>query len=154
MNLKTLEKSKPVRFNYPLTNTPNLLVKLGVKVDHGIGPDNDIVAYSGICQHLGCYYDFLPLGSSPPCNSAYAATESVGYCCCHGSQYDLTHNGKVIGGPAPYPLPRVILELEKSSGDIYAVGMGPPTIYGHGPRGTIDSKLVLRYDMEGGKVVS
>ena len=57
-NLSSLESLKPVQFNYPLVNTPNVLVKLGVKAENGVGPDGDIVAYSIICQHLGCYYGF------------------------------------------------------------------------------------------------
>jgi arsenite oxidase small subunit len=155
--LASLETLTPVIFNYPLTNTPNFLVKLGVKpgvtVKNGIGPDNDVVAFSGICQHLGCYYGFVPPGSSPPCNKGFEASRSQGYCCCHGSQYDFTNGAAVIGGPAPRPVPQVTLEYD-SSGNINAVSMGPPTIFGHGPPGTTDPALVLQYDLQGGQVVS
>ena len=60
-----------------------------------------------------------------------------GYCCCHGGQYDFLHDAKVLGGPPPRP-ESVILKYDDSSGDIYAIGMGPPTIFGHGPPGTTD----------------
>jgi arsenite oxidase small subunit len=154
INAKSLESLKPVRFNYPLVDTPNLLVKLGVKAEYGLGPDGDIVAFSDICQHLGCFYGFQPPGSSPSCNRSYKATVPEGYCCCHGSYYDFTQDAKVIGGPAPRPVPRVIMEYDASTRDIYAVGMAPPTIFGHGPPGTTDPSLVLKYDLEGGEVVT
>jgi arsenite oxidase small subunit len=153
VNINELKPLTPVYFNYPLTNTPNLLVKLGVKAKNGVGPDGDIVAFSDICQHLGCFYGFVPPNGSPPCNASYKAPESIGYCCCHGSQYDFVDGAKVIGGPAPRPLPQVQLELDQSTGDIYAVAMGPPTIFGHGPPGTTNPDLVLQYDTSGGTLV-
>jgi arsenite oxidase small subunit len=153
-NINQLQPLTPVHFNYPLTNEPNILVKLGVKAKNGIGPDGDIVAFSDICQHLGCFYGFVPPDGSPPCNSSYKAPESIGYCCCHGSRYDFVDGAKVIGGPAPRPVPQVTLELDQGTGDIYAVSMGPPTIFGHGPPGTTSPDLVLQYDTSGGTLVS
>ncbi len=152
-NLNSLVLLTPISFNYPLTNTPNLLVKLGVKAQNGVGPDGDIVAYSNICQHLGCYYSFLKPGTSPSCNPSFSASIPQAYCCCHGSQYDFVNGAKVIGGPAPRPLPPVTLEYDSTTGDIYAVAMGPPTIYGHGPPGTTDPALVMQYDLQGGNLV-
>jgi arsenite oxidase small subunit len=154
LNLKTLESLKPVRFNYPLVNTPNFLVKLNVKADNGIGPDGDIVAYSSLCQHLGCYIAFQPSGASPPCDPTYKTSTSEGYCCCHGGEYDFTQGGKVIGGPPPRPVPHVLLEYDKTTGDIYAVGMSEPTIFGHGPPGTTNAGSVLSYDLQGGEIVT
>ena len=153
-NVSSLETLKPLRFNYPLVNTPNVLVKLGVKAESGVGPDGDIVAYSTICQHLGCYIGFQPPGSSPPCNAAYQAPVAEGYCCCHGGQYDFTQGAKVIGGPPPRSVPSVQLEYDPSTGDIYAVAMSAPTIFGHGPPGTTDPPAVLAYDLQGGEVVT
>jgi arsenite oxidase small subunit len=153
-NLSSLNPLTPVSFNYPLTNTPNILVKLGVKAQGGVGPDKDIVAFSGICQHLGCFYGFVPPGGSPPCNKAHSASSSEGYCCCHGSVYDFVNGAKVISGPAPRPLPQVQLEYDASTGNINAISMGPPTIFGHGPGGTTNPALVLQYDLQGGTIVS
>lgn len=147
-NISDLVASTPVSFNYPLEETPNILVKLGVKADGGVGPDGDIVAYSVVCQHLGCITAFLPTGTGPACDSSYKAPGPEGYCCCHGSIYDLASGAAVIGGPAPRPLPQVILSVD-SSGDIYAVGMGPPTIFGH----DTGSSNVLG-DLQGGTPVS
>ena len=146
--LSDLIAGTPVIFNYPLDNEPNVLIKLGQKATNGIGPDGDIVAFSLICQHLGCIWGFLPTGTSPPCNAQYQATEPVGYCCCHGSVFDLTGAARVIGGPSPRPQPQVQLEVD-ASGAIYAVGMGPPTIFGHGSAGSAD----VSADLQGGNLV-
>lgn len=129
-NVSSLQVGTPVSFNYPLEETPNILVKLGVKAKNGVGPDGDIVAFSVICQHLGCIWGFVGSGSSPSCNSSFTASGPIGYCCCHGSEYDLTNAAKVIGGPAPRPVPGVILSYDSTTGNIYAIGMTPPTIFG------------------------
>jgi arsenite oxidase small subunit len=154
VNINDLKTNVAVNFNYPLDNTPNYLVKCNEKAENGIGPDGDIVAFSAICQHLGCIYKFIPPESSPPCNPNYKENFDTGYCCCHGSQYDYLEGGKVIGGPAPHPVPQVKLELDSNTGDIYAVEMGPPTIFGHGPSGTSQPDLLLKYDLQGGTIVS
>jgi arsenite oxidase small subunit len=148
-NMSDLSPGKSITFNYPLEETPNILMKLGAKAEGGVGPDGDIVAFSQICQHLGCIYGYLAAGASPSCNASYQASGPVGYCCCHGSQFDLVNGAKVIGGPSPRPQPRVILEFESSTSDIYATGMMPPTIFGH----NTGSNDVL-YDLQGGTPVS
>ena len=122
-------------------------MKLGQKAKGGIGPDGDIVAFSQICQHLGCLYAFQPTGSSPPCESSYKAPGPEGYCCCHGSIYDYANGGKVVGGPAPRPIPQVVIELD-SDGSIYATGMNPPSIFGHNT-GSND----VSADLQGGNLV-
>ena len=147
-NISDLKLNTPLNFNYPLDNEPNILLKLGQKADGGVGPDGDIVAFSQICQHLGCIYGFEAPGDSPDCNTSYQAGGPVGYCCCHGSIYDLLHGAKVIGGPAPRPEPQVTLEIDPS-GDIYATGMSPPTIFGHNT-GSSD----VSADLQGGTPVS
>ena len=154
LNVASLQPLKPVRFNYPLVNTPNLLVKLGVGAENGVGPNADIVAYSTICQHLGCYFGFQAPDTSPPCNSSIKTSTAEGYCCCHGGEYDFVNGAKVIGGPPPRPVPAVKLEYDQSTGDIYAVAMGPPAIFGHGPPGTTDLDQVLKNDLEGGQLVT
>ena len=153
-NIKQLTNLTPLIFNYPLTNTPNILVKLGVAATNGVGPNGDIVAFSAICQHLGCQYSFIQPGASPVCNAAYKAAIPMGYCCCHGSQYDFVHGAKVIGGPAPRPVPMVQLQFDASTGNINAVSMGAPTIFGHGPPGTTDPTHVMQYDLQGGDLVT
>ena len=148
-NVNNLVVNSPLSFYYPLDNEPNIMVKLGVAVKDGVGPDGDIVAYSDICQHLGCNPGFLSKGESPPCNSKHSAQGPELYCCCHGSVYDLTNDAAVVSGPAPYPVPRVILDVD-SSGNVFAKGMEGPTIYQHGPAGSND----VTYDLQGGNPVS
>lgn len=148
-NLSSLMANKPVIFNYPLDNEPNMLVKLGQKAAGGIGPDGDIVAFSIVCQHLGCVVGYQAPGTSPKCNSSFSSPGPVGYCCCHASVYDLLSGAKVVAGPAPRPQPQVSLQLDSSTGDIYAVGMGPPTVFGH-DTGSTD----VAADLQGGNLVS
>ena len=148
-NVSDLSGGKSVSFNYPLEETPNLLAKLGEKAKGGVGPEGDIVAFSQVCQHLGCIYGFVPTGKSPSCDDTYKASSPVGYCCCHGSVFDLANSGKVLDGPSPNPVPQVVLDFDSSTGDIYAVGMLPPTIFGH----NTGSDNVL-YDLQGGTPVS
>ncbi len=148
-NISDLASGEPISFNYPLEETPNLLFKLGVKAQGGVGPDGDIVAFSQVCQHLGCLYGYVPAGKSPECDNTYKATSPVGYCCCHASVFDLSNLGKVLDGPSPRPVPQVTLKFDSSSGDIFAIGMGPPAIFGHGT----GSNHVLD-DLKGGTLVS
>jgi arsenite oxidase small subunit len=144
-----LQVNQPISFNYPLDDEPNLLIDVGVAAEGGVGPNNSIVAFSNICQHLGCTYDFLAPGASPVCSAGYKAAQPMGYCCCHGSQYNFLKGAEVIGGPAPRPVPSVILEID-SSGNIYATGMNPPTIYGKGTAGSTD----VTADLQGGNLVT
>ena len=78
----------------------------------------------------------------------------MGYCCCHGSQYDFVHGAKVIGGPAPRPVPMVQLQLDTTTGDISAVGMQPPTILGTVRRELQNPASVMQYDLQGGDLVT
>jgi arsenite oxidase small subunit len=142
-----LATGKVIFFNYPLDNEPNLLVKLGARAVDGVGPDGDIVAFSQVCQHLGCLYSYVPPGGAPSCKSSYAAPGPEGYCCCHGTVYDFANGAKVLSGPSPRPQPQVTLEVD-SSGDIYATGMGPPSIFGHNT-GSND----VNDDLSGGNLV-
>jgi rieske iron-sulfur protein len=65
-----------------------------VRVAPGRGAQG-VVAYSAICTHLGC--------------AVYAQLNQQGLiaCPCHGSLYDPRHGARVVGGPAPRPLPAI-----------------------------------------------
>ena len=94
--------------NYPDPASLIQLVKLGKKTVGGVGPDQDIVAYSGICSHMGC-----PL--------VYDAARKILQCPCHFSHYDLAADAMLINGPSCQNLPRITLEVDGQ--DIYAVGV-------------------------------
>ena len=66
------------------------------------GTDQGVVAYSGICQHLGCQ-----VGDN-------ASKPETILCPCHSGAYDPRAGCKVIGGPPPKPLPQLPIKL---SGD-------------------------------------
>jgi cytochrome b6-f complex iron-sulfur subunit len=52
---------------------------------------------AAVCTHLGCIAN-------------WKAEEGIVACPCHGSKFD--RDGKVIGGPAPRPLPRYSITLD------------------------------------------
>lgn len=56
------------------------------------------VAMTAVCTHLGCL-------------TRYEAENSVIFCPCHGSRF--APDGAVVNGPAPRPLPRLALSLDK-----------------------------------------
>jgi hypothetical protein len=60
----------------------------------------------------------------------------------------LVHGASVLSGPSPRPQPQVALEVD-DSGNIFATGMGPPTIFGHNT-GSND----VSADLQGGNPVS
>jgi len=133
-------------FNYPLRNEPNFLLNLypangnppsasnpgAANVPGGIGTNGSIVAYSGICQHLGCpapAIAFYPPGTCP--NTPGGKVFYI-HCSCHGSTYDPANKASNLTGPAVLPLPQVVLESD-ASGNIFAVGISPssPPVNGH-----------------------
>jgi arsenite oxidase small subunit len=110
-----LRPGKPVSFAYPLENQAGLLLDLGEEVPGGVGDNGSIVAFSILCQHMGC-----PV--------AYRPEEKDLLCPCHQSRYDPAREGVVIQGVAQRPLPRIALEIDGE--DIFAVGV-EGLIYGY-----------------------
>ncbi len=54
IDLDRLRVNRPVVFRYPLRAQPNVLLDLGGPVPAGVGPNRSIVAFSTLCQHMGC----------------------------------------------------------------------------------------------------
>jgi arsenite oxidase small subunit len=106
--LSELKVNKPVSFNYPLRGQPSLLIDTGRPVPAGVGPNNSIVAYSALCQHMGC-----PV--------AYDGGVRELVCPCHQTRYDAERLGSIVLGVATRALPRVLLEV--SGGAVFAVGV-------------------------------
>ncbi len=86
-------------FRYPGPHDPCLLVRTG--------PDA-YVAYSQTCTHLSCAV-------------TYAPDRRTFECPCHQGSFAV-EDGRVLKGPPPRPLPRVLLQREGD--DLLAVGVG------------------------------
>lgn len=134
-------------FNYPLRNEPNFLLNLypanglapsgsnygAANVPGGIGPNGSIVAFSAICQHLGCPAPALAYYPPGTCSQSFGSLTFYIHCSCHGSTYDVANGAANLTGPAVLPLPQVVLEEDSATGNIFAVGMTPasPPVNGH-----------------------
>lgn len=111
--LSKLVDGQQVAFNYPgdgdLTNC--LLVKTGEISGGGVGAEQDVVAFSARCTHMGGDLDGL-----------YNAEHKVaGPCGEHLTTFDLTRHGLVVAGHATQALPQIILEIKGD--DIFATGI-------------------------------
>lgn len=76
---------------------------------------NGFVAFNTVCTHLQCPIE-LP-------------DDDVFICPCHGGFFSVV-DGTVLGGPAPRALPIIKLEIDDSSGDIYATELVGKIGYG------------------------
>jgi Rieske Fe-S protein len=133
-------------FNYPLRNEPNFLLNLypangnppsatnpgAANVPGGVGTHGSIVAFSGICQHLGCPAPAIAFYPPGTCPNTPGGKQFYIHCSCHGSTYDPANAASNLTGPAVLPLPQVILAPD-ASGNIYATGItaSSPPVNGH-----------------------
>jgi len=136
-------------FNYPLRNEPNFLLNLSPvngqapsasnpgmwKAPGGKGTNGSIVAFSAICQHLGCpapAIAYYPPGTCPKTFGTPSSSAQPYYihCSCHGSTYDPANAASNLTGPAVLPLPQVTLDTD-ASGNIFATGLTGPPVNGH-----------------------
>jgi len=121
INLKDFPVNSKLTFPFPATGDPTvdsdpfrqyILVHL---------PSGDLKAYSKVCVHLWCLYDYFP-------------EKRQFQCPCHGSIYN-PDTGVSTNGPAslqPYPtnaLPELNLEIDPD-GTIYATGLRGRIGYG------------------------
>ncbi len=137
-------------FNYPLRNEPNFLLNLAPANGQqpsdsnpgawnavgGIGTHNSIVAFSAICQHLGCpapAISYYPPGTCPKTFSTPISSAQPFYihCSCHGSTYDPANNANNLTGPAVLHLPQVTLVADPTTGEISALNLTGPSVNGH-----------------------
>ena len=105
-----LAANQPVTFTFPDASSPCALVKMGSPVLGGVGPNQDIVAYSTMCTHMGC-----PV--------AYDAAQRVFKCPCHFSMFDAEKGGQMICGQATENLPRVVLKYNANDDTVTAVAI-------------------------------
>jgi Rieske Fe-S protein len=95
-NAANIPSNQSLALNDP-TYGPIILIHL----DNG-----QIVAYSSICTHAGCQVQFDPAGRDIACP-------------CHGAVFDPYNNAQVVAGPAPYPLQKIPIQYDASTGNIY-----------------------------------
>jgi arsenite oxidase small subunit len=105
-----LRANVPVNFTFPDASSPCALVKTGSRVDGGVGPDGDIVAFSTMCTHMGCPVVYEP------------ATKTF-KCPCHYSMFDAEKGGQMICGQATENLPRIVLRYNQKDGSLTAVSV-------------------------------
>jgi len=136
-------------FNYPLRNEPNFFLNLYPSAGTGaaskvvppfsalggIGQNGGIVAFSAICQHLGCPAPAISYYPPGQCTKTFGSLGFYIHCSCHGSTYDVTNGAANLTGPAVLPLPQVVLDWDPSdpTQPIYAIGMtaSSPPVNGH-----------------------
>lgn len=114
-NLSDLTLNEPLDVGYPDENAPGVLLKLGQRVEGGVGPDGDVVGFSTICPHKG-----FPL--------AYNPADHTFNCPGHYSRFDADAGGQQIWGQSTANLPQYALRVDEK-GDIYAEGVDE-LIYG------------------------
>jgi arsenite oxidase small subunit len=108
-NVRDLKVDEPLRVAYPDADAPGVLIKLGVRVPSGAGPDGDVVGFSTICPHKG-----FPL--------AYNKGDRTLNCPGHYSRFDCEAGGQEVWGHATQNLPQYALRVD-TNGDIYAEGI-------------------------------
>ncbi len=139
LRASTIPRDRNLIFNYPYAVTPCFLLNLGRPVAQtvrlrtvdnrsyewhgGVGSARSVVAYSAICAHKLTYptrqISFISYRAEA---SAPNRTAHVIHCCSEHSQYDPAAGGKVVAGPAPQPLAAILLEHDRASDELYAVG--------------------------------
>ena len=112
--LSNLKVADRLTFRYPWdhANCGSVLMKLGREAGSGVGPEKDVVAFNGLCPHMGW---------GIPVQKFFADPGIAGPCPGHWTTFDLTRHGMVVSGHATQGLPQVVLELEGD--DILAVGI-------------------------------
>jgi arsenite oxidase small subunit len=115
VNIKQLKVDEPVAIHYPDADSPGVIIKLGHRVEGGVGPDGDVVAFSTICPHKG-----FPLN--------YVAADKSLNCPGHYSRFDVEKGGQEIWGHATQNLAQFRLRAD-ANGDIFAEGVDE-LIYG------------------------
>lgn len=107
-NVADLSVNEPMDIEYPDSDSPGVLLKLGQAVEGGVGPDSDIVAFSTLCPHRGWML-------------SYNGDDRSFNCPGHYSRFDAEAGGQQIWGHATQNLPQFTLRVDEK-GDIYAEG--------------------------------
>lgn len=108
--LSELEINQPISFSYPDSSSPCVLIKKGKSVPKGVGPDQDVVAYSTLCTHMGC-----PV--------LYDQAAETFKCPCHYSIFDPDKSGQMVTGQATENLPQILLAYDDAEEAILAIAV-------------------------------
>lgn len=134
---RTLQPGEPQLFNYPYLAAPVFLLALEREVKAtelvteagqryvspaGVGPQRTLVAFSAICSHK-LMYPTPQLSFIGPRPGRAGEPAQVIHCCGDQSRYDPAQGARVLGGPAPQPLAAVLLEWDRASDRLHAVGL-------------------------------
>ena len=128
-------------FNYPYVGTPCILLNLEENVQKdvklksedgveyifkgGVGKNGNIVAYNSICPHQLTHVNKTDsfISYIPKTKKTMAYKEGgIIVCGSHLSAYDVHRGGAVLAGPAPQPLPSIVLEYADDD-TLWAVGV-------------------------------
>jgi arsenite oxidase small subunit len=140
LRVATLTAGRNYIFHYPFNGTPCFLINLGkptvqnvsLKTENGapyawpggVGPQRAVVAYSAICTHRMTYptrqISFISYREKSTAGAA--ARMNTIHCCSEHSEYDPASGARVLAGPAPQPLPAIVLEYDAASDGLTAVG--------------------------------
>ncbi|MBX9812124.1 MAG: (2Fe-2S)-binding protein [Burkholderiales bacterium] len=127
-------------FHYPFEATPCFLLNLGKPTVQnvtlktgdggsyewpgGVGPNSAIVGYSAICAHRMTYptrqISFISYRDQS--TASRITRPNMIHCCSEHSEYDPASGARVMGGPAPQPLSAILLEHDRNTDALYAVG--------------------------------
>jgi arsenite oxidase small subunit len=127
-------------FHYPFHGTPCFLLRLDQPTQRdvalntenggryqwpgGVGPRNSIVGYSAICAHRLAYptrqVSFISFRDKVGQGSQ--ANANTIHCCAEHSEYDPARGARVTAGPAKQPLAAILLEYDRASDALFAVG--------------------------------
>jgi Rieske Fe-S protein len=136
---KAIPVGRNLIFHYPFAGTPCFLLNLGkptrpsamLKTTDarsyewrgGTGANGGVVAYSAICAHKLTYptpeISFISYRAEKTSGNRHA---QVIHCCSEHSQYDPADGGRVLAGPAPQPLAAILLDYDRGTDELYAIG--------------------------------
>ncbi len=108
-NVSDLAVNQPYEVAYPDADAPGVLLKMGMPVAGGAGPDGDVVGFSTVCPHKG-----FPL--------SYNAESRTMNCPGHYSVFDCETGGQQTWGHSTQNLPQYQLRID-DDGEIYAEGL-------------------------------
>ncbi len=136
---KAIPAQRTFIFHYPYASTPCFLLNLGkpVRPSGALKTADQRTLRMGRRRrrerrHRRVLGDLRPQAHLPDARNQFISYrealtpgnrhEKVIHCCSEHSQYDPAQGAKVLAGPAPQPLAAILLEYDRASDELYAVG--------------------------------